>query len=55
MTPDGRPVVVDGIRVGRTEALLTQQGREIRFDLRFRPYWPGVFHLMARLADRSAE
>lgn len=55
MKLDDRPVVVDGIRVGRTEAMSVRQGREIRIDLCFRPYWPGLFHLMARLADRHAE
>lgn len=54
MTLDDLAVIVDGILVGRTEALLVRQGPEIRIDLRFRPYWPGLFHLMARLADSHA-
>lgn len=47
-----RTVVIDGIKVGTTQMLEVRQGREIRIDLRFVPWWPGMFHLMAREADR---
>ncbi|SEI68863.1 hypothetical protein SAMN05518849_101563 [Sphingobium sp. AP50] len=47
-----RVVMVDGIRVGTTEAITVPRGKEIRINLRFRPYWPGLFHLMALTADR---
>lgn len=54
MKTGDRPVTIDGIRVGTSVAIMVRQGREIRIDLRFRPYWPGMFHLMARLADKAA-
>jgi hypothetical protein len=48
---DDRQVFIDGVRVGTTEALSVPAEKEIRIDLQFRPYWPGLFHLMAILAD----
>lgn len=52
MKTGDRVVMMDGIRVGTSEAITVPRGKEIRIDLRFRPYWPGLFHLMALTADR---
>jgi hypothetical protein len=48
---EDRQIYIDGVRVGTTEARSVPAGKEIRIELEFRPYWPGMFHLMAILAD----
>lgn len=51
MKIDDGQFFIDGVRVGTTEALSMPAEEEISIDLKFRPYWPGLFHLMAILAD----
>lgn len=46
-------ITIDGVVVGTSTALTVPDGKEIRVNLRFRPYWPGLFHLMALLADQQ--
>lgn len=53
MTIGDHAVMLDGIRVGTSEALSVPIGEQIRVEIRFRPYWPGLFHLMAVLADEE--
>jgi hypothetical protein len=53
--PGHSVVELDGIRVGTTETLFVPKGKEIRVNMRFRPYWPGMFHLMAIMADQKGD
>ena len=46
-------IEVDGIKVGTSSAMTVPKGQEIRINLQFRPYWPGLFHLMVILADQK--
>lgn len=52
MKAQGHLIMVDGIKVGTSTALTVPSSGKIQINLRFKPYWPGLFHLMALLADQ---
>lgn len=53
MNMAGHSIEVDGIKVGTTSMMTVPKGTAITVGLRFRPYWPGLFHLMAVMADQK--
>ena len=51
-----RKVEIWGVYLGASEVRCDADRRGVvRADLRFRPYWPGIWHLQALAADRMTK